>query len=288
MNNIEGTSPEDNPDCIELNTGVNNKVEDARSLASQLEFLPTRNYRVFILDEAHLFTRQAASTLLKHIEEPPAKLIFILVTNEPEKLLATIRGRCLEIALNRPTPQALQKILKRIIKKEKADKFVNDKILKKVAEYSDGKPRDSIQLLQGVVNLVAGGYDPKKALKESLASTRLLDQVAIKFLLGAYLGNASVMIKAMRDTTEHVSLLNVMLEIHEMIPQTLAGAQTLYTNPARRELLKILKDRVKKKLTLERSLIVHDKLVTAKLNAATFLAKEKDTLYQLIHTLDSK
>ena len=284
VNGIEGTSVENNPDCLELNIGVNNKVEDARMLVSKIDFIPKRKFRVFILDEAHCFTKQAASALLKHIEEPPKHIIFILCSDTPEKILPTIKGRCVEIHLEHLSKKDIIKLLEYIVKKEKVKKYINSKLIGKIAEYGIGQPRNSIQILQLVVNLTAGGYDSKKALKEAtldIGSFRI-EEASIKFLLGAYGSNPKIMIKALHDVDDHVSFLNVILELHSYMFSR--NTNKTYHSPARKEMFNILKNKLDEELfNIKRSLQVHDLLVECKRQSGLFTVKDYHLLLGLIN-----
>lgn len=285
VNDCEGENVDKHSDILEINIGTQGRVEDARNLAGQLDFVPTRQFRVFILDEIHKQTGAAASALLKPIEEPPAHVIFILVTNEPSRLLDTTRNRCVEISLNAITPDDIYKVLKRVVKKEKIEKLVDKKLLAKIAESSSGNPRESLQILQAVANLVAGGYKPKKALKEGMSSigSHALDKIAIKFLIGAYTNNLKMMFSTLFDTEDHAGLLRVMIELHAFLPAVLCGAQT-YHSPMRRELRKILLDKCGT-IKLEQSAMIHEKMTRTKLEAATYAVNERDLLMAMATTL---
>ena len=281
VNDLEGKNIDNHPDVIEINIGVNNKVEDARALTTQLDFVATSNFRIFILDEVHQQTTQAASALLKHLEEPPAHVIFILVTNTPSKLLATIRNRCVEITLNRVNNQAITKLLTRVVKKEKVKKLVSEKLIKKISEYSAGNPRESLQILQATVNLIAGGYNPKKAVKESMLNigSYQLEKVATKFLLGAYRQSLGTMLKTVYDTEDHAGLLRVLTELHAYLPARLCEATTYHSYP-RKELWRILGEKTDG-ITLEKAASIHTKIVSSRLSAATYQVPERDIFIAL-------
>ena len=134
--------------CEEINIGDSRGIDDVRSLAQRAKLAPFGNskYRIFILDECHLLTSSAASALLKVLEEPCKTTKFILCTDQPEKLLKTILGRCLKICLKQPTPEDILPYLKLVCKKEEAE--ISEKKLLKIAQASGGQPRESLQLLE--------------------------------------------------------------------------------------------------------------------------------------------
>ena len=83
-----------NLDVTELDAASHNGVDDMRELRDRAMFAPAESrYRIFIIDEAHMITNQGSNALLKIVEEPPAHLIFIFATTEPEKVIGTIRSR---------------------------------------------------------------------------------------------------------------------------------------------------------------------------------------------------
>ncbi|MEN0021384.1 MAG: DNA polymerase III subunit gamma/tau, partial [Planctomycetota bacterium] len=82
-------------DVIEIDAASNRGVDDARELIANCVYMPLRGpYKIYIIDEVHMLTREASNALLKTMEEPPEHVKFILCTTEPEKILPTIRSRC--------------------------------------------------------------------------------------------------------------------------------------------------------------------------------------------------
>ena len=271
----------DNPDTIEINIGTHNKVDDARALNTRLDFVAVNRFRVFILDEIHKQTDGAASALLKSIEEPPSHVIFILVTNLPSKLLATTRNRCVEIPLKTIESDDIYQVLVRVAKKEKLQKLVSKSILQRIAEYSGGNPRESIQILQAVANMIAGGYTGKDALNKSIHTigSYKLEQVATKYILGLYTQDLQKVIQTIYDTEDHAGLLRVMVELHSYLPAIASSVKT-YHSPQRREMLKVLKSRAKMP-DLETVANVHACMVRTRMEASSYLLPERDLLLSL-------
>ena len=152
-------------DIIEKNVGDERKIDDMRNLVQSARFLPgtTDGRRVFILDEVHALTGEAASALLKPLEEPPAHAIWILATNQPHQLLETITNRCLQLHIPDPSTEELQKLLDRILRTEKALKNISiehrDKLIAACVAGADNVPRTAIQFLQSAVSSAPTGDD---------------------------------------------------------------------------------------------------------------------------------
>jgi DNA polymerase-3 subunit gamma/tau len=144
-------------DVVEMNGAEARGIDDVRQLIKAAKYAPKKNFRVYILDEIHQWTPQAKQAFLKMLEEPPSKTIFVLCTNEPEKLPDTIINRCQQIRLGKVTLKACFALLKRTAEKEGQDLPVD--VFKQIARLTKGHPRDALQALEAVVNFVAGGGD---------------------------------------------------------------------------------------------------------------------------------
>lgn len=144
-------------DIYEFNIGTNGTLQDIRDLAEKLKFMPRHKDHkcIYILDEAHRLDKRSASGLLKELEEPPAHVMFILCTNEPENLLDTLKPRCMNIELEAYTEQNIVDLLKMVCEKESIE--IDDKYLARIAQASNFQPRESLVTLQGLANLLAGG-----------------------------------------------------------------------------------------------------------------------------------
>jgi len=137
-------------DIIEIDAASNRGVDDIRSLREAVKLSPSQSrYKVYIIDEAHMLTTEAANALLKTLEEPPEHVIFILATTAPEKLPSTIRSRCQQIKFTKATPEEIIRSLKRIVKGEKL--IIKADILSEIAQAADGSLRDAHQLLERLV-----------------------------------------------------------------------------------------------------------------------------------------
>ncbi|MCS4535566.1 DNA polymerase III subunit gamma and tau [Corynebacterium sp. HS2168-gen11] len=135
-----------NLDVTELDAASHNSVDDMRELRDRAMFAPAESrYRIFIIDEAHMVTRQGSNALLKIVEEPPAHLIFIFATTEPEKVIGTIRSRTHHYPFRLLTPQAMRQLLERTVAAEGI--HVEDSVYPLVIRAGGGSPRDTLSVL---------------------------------------------------------------------------------------------------------------------------------------------
>ena len=133
-------------DVTELDAASHNGVDDARQLIEQSHFAPAfSRYRIFILDEIHCLSNQAFNALLKTIEEPPAKTLFILCTTEAHKVLSTIVSRCQVFNFQTISVDGIVSHLQSITRCENID--ITDETLTAIARTANGGLRDALQLL---------------------------------------------------------------------------------------------------------------------------------------------
>jgi DNA polymerase-3 subunit gamma/tau len=135
-----------NMDVIEMDAASNNGVEDIRDLREKVRFLPSQSkYKVYIIDEVHMLSKGAFNALLKTLEEPPAHLLFLLATTEPQKIPATILSRCQRFDLRRIGVDDIIQSLKDVL----SDLGVKseDEALRMIANSAEGAMRDAQSLL---------------------------------------------------------------------------------------------------------------------------------------------
>lgn len=138
-------------DVIEIDGASNNGVDDIRELRDNVMFMPTSGkYKIFIIDEVHMLSTSAFNALLKTLEEPPPHVIFMMATTEVHKIPQTILSRCQRFDFRRIPIKALTDHLKFICQQENIK--ITDKALWLIARQGDGSARDSITLLDQVVN----------------------------------------------------------------------------------------------------------------------------------------
>ena len=133
-------------DVLEMDAASKTGIDDVRELIENSKYSPTSaKYKIFIIDEVHMLSKQAFNGLLKTLEEPPPSLKFILATTEARKIPVTILSRCQRFDLKRVSIENLCKHLKNIALKEKGK--ITDDAIKLIAKTSEGSVRDSISLL---------------------------------------------------------------------------------------------------------------------------------------------
>ncbi len=143
-------------DVIEMDAASNRSVEDARDLREGIRYAPLRGRaKIYILDEAHMLTREAFNTLLKSLEEPPPHVKFFFATTEPHKLPDTITSRCQRFDFRRITTPDIVRRLRQVVEQEKLS--VGDDVLAVVARAARGSMRDAEGLLDQLVSYKARG-----------------------------------------------------------------------------------------------------------------------------------
>ena len=155
---------------FEIDAASNNKTDDIRDLIEKVRIPPQiGTYKVYIIDEVHMLSKQAENAFLKTLEEPPAHIVFILATTEKNKILPTILSRCQIYDFNRIKEDEICKALIEICKKE--DFKFEQEAISIISRKSDGSLRDSLTILDRVVS-----YTNKNITTEKTSSLlNLLD-----------------------------------------------------------------------------------------------------------------
>lgn len=134
------------PDIIEIDAASNNGVDEVRNLIDKVKYAPMQGkYKVYIIDEVHMMTTGAFNVLLKTIEEPPAHVVFILATTEPNKVIPTIISRCQRFDFNKVSQKDIEKRLSIVCKEEKIE--IDPEAISLIAQLADGGMRDSLSIL---------------------------------------------------------------------------------------------------------------------------------------------
>ena len=138
-------------DVLEMDAASKTGIDDIRELIDSAKYYPTSaKYKVFIIDEVHMLSKQAFNGLLKTLEEPPPHLKFILATTEVKKIPLTIISRCQRFDLRRIKLEEMISFLKKISEKEKAK--INEKALMLIAKASEGSVRDALSILDQAIS----------------------------------------------------------------------------------------------------------------------------------------
>ncbi|HET9197818.1 MAG TPA: DNA polymerase III subunit gamma/tau [Solirubrobacterales bacterium] len=142
-------------DVIEMDAASNRSVDDVRDLRERVAYAPAGGrWKVYILDEAHMLTKEAWNAFLKTLEEPPPSTVFVLATTESHKVMATIADRCQRFDFQRPSLEQISEVLTRVAATESIE--IEDGAVAMIARSASGSFRDALGTLD---QLVAFGGD---------------------------------------------------------------------------------------------------------------------------------
>jgi len=158
-------------DVLEMDAASKTGIDDVRELIENSKYNPTNaKYKIFIIDEVHMLSKQAFNGLLKTLEEPPEKLKFILATTEARKIPITVLSRCQRFDLKRVGQQHISDHLKKISKIENGK--ISDEALNLLARASEGSVRDAISLLD------------RALVFQSIKADKIVDEKEVRKMLG--------------------------------------------------------------------------------------------------------
>ena len=136
-------------DVLEMDAASKTGVDDVRDLIEFSRYGPTSSkFKIFIIDEVHMLSKQAFNALLKTLEEPPSYLKFIFATTEVNKIPITVLSRCQRFDLSRIKPEELSEFLAKVAEMEKID--INQDVLNLISKISEGSVRDALSLLDRI------------------------------------------------------------------------------------------------------------------------------------------
>jgi DNA polymerase-3 subunit gamma/tau len=158
-------------DVIEIDGASNRGIDESRELRENVRYTPAKSrYKIYIIDEVHMLTREAFNALLKTLEEPPGHIIFVFATTEPHKIPATILSRCQRYDFKRISLKEMVENLKQIVEREEIQ--ISQRGLLVIARESEGSMRDGQSLLDQVIS-----YGGKKIRDEDITEVLgLIDQ----------------------------------------------------------------------------------------------------------------
>jgi len=190
-------------DLIEIDAASHRGIDEIRELKDGILFVPTKSkYKVFIIDESHQLTKEAANALLKTLEEPPSHAIFVLATTEIHKMIPTIISRCQRFDFRKLTLPEITKRLEIISQKEKVK--VEKAALELIALNSGGSIRDGESLLDQILTFAGASEKGKEIKAEDIKD--LLGLVEINLV-----SNFCDFI-AQKKASEAVSFLNEIID----------------------------------------------------------------------------
>lgn len=150
-------------DLVEIDAASNRGIDEIRLLKEKINYQPSQGKKkVYIIDEVHMLTKEAFNALLKTLEEPPAHVIFILATTEPDKILPTIISRCQRYDFKTLSLQDMGNQLQYILSRENLE--MEEEVKELIYEASGGSMRDAISVLE---RLIVSSSEKKISLEES-------------------------------------------------------------------------------------------------------------------------
>ncbi len=148
-------------DVIEIDAATNRGIDEIRELREAARYSPARDrYKIYILDEAHQITDAAFNALLKTLEEPPAHIVFMMATTQPEDIPQTIRSRCQHFSFHAVRFEVIQQQLRQIAQQEQI--AAEEAALSLLAEAGDGSMRDALSIMdQAIASAACDDGQPK-------------------------------------------------------------------------------------------------------------------------------
>ena len=195
-------------DVFEIDAASNRGIDEIRDLRESVKFAPTEgHYKIYIIDEVHMLTTEAFNALLKTLEEPPERVIFILATTEPHKVPATIQSRCQRYDFHRITVTEIRDRLLYVCKE--SDIAAEEDALGIIAAQADGGMRDALSILDQCMALAEGTLTAE-CVQEALG---LVGRAWIRRMAGEI---------AARDAAALIAQLSELLQSGRELKQVLA------------------------------------------------------------------
>jgi DNA polymerase III subunit gamma/tau len=217
-------------DVIEMDAASNRSVDDVRDLRERVAYAPTGGrWKVYILDEAHMLTKEAWNAFLKTLEEPPPNTVFVLATTESHKVMATIADRCQRFDFQRPSLEQISEVLNRVAAAESIE--VEEGAVAMIARSASGSFRDALGTLDQLVAF-GGSQVSLKDVLEMLGAAdadllfEAVDAVVAEDPKGVLLG-VEKMARSGRDPSQFARDLLAHLR-HLLIAQTTGEVPTSF------------------------------------------------------------
>ena len=227
-------------DIVEIDGASNRGIDEIRDLRERLRYLPTRGrYKVYILDEVHMLTKEAFNALLKTLEEPPAHVVFVFATTEIERIPYTIVSRCQRFEFKRVSLTGLTEQLEHITQSEGIR--ISRACLMRIAKAAEGSMRDAQSLLDQVVaycgmevrdedvDQILGhvGIDMLAECLRALCHQDAAAALHVMTLLQSEGHEATGIARALLEGLRHLIVLKTVPHPEELIPLSEADIETL-------------------------------------------------------------
>lgn len=231
------------PDIVELDAASNNGVDDVREIIEQVPYAPLLGkYKVYIIDEVHMLTTQAFNALLKTLEEPPAHVVFILATTDPQKVIPTVLSRCQRYNFSKISLYEIRKRTAEILDKEQIP--YEEKAVEEIARMAEGGMRDALSLLEQCLS-----YNPKELKLEDIEHIFGLtsSKEEVELFLQIHRQESSEVVRKLRDMYSHgTDTKRLAVDLLEIVKDALiysdAGKENLLNKITAAEAQEILKN----------------------------------------------
>lgn len=204
-------------DLIEVDAASRTKVDETRELLDNVQYMPTKGrYKVYLIDEVHMFSNHSFNALLKTLEEPPPHVKFLLATTDPQKLPVTIRSRCLQFNLKRISEDRIETYLVDLMEKESV--AMEGAALAPIARAAEGSMRDALSLVDQAIAFGGG------TLREAEVATMLgtIEHRQLLRIVGALSdSNGEVLLQQVEELAEQAVdftavLVELIAQLHQM------------------------------------------------------------------------
>ena len=231
-------------DLIEVDAASRAKVEETRDLMDNVQYAPSAGrFKVYLIDEVHMFSNHSFNALLKTLEEPPPHVKFLLATTEPKKLPVTILSRCLQFNLKHLTSEQITQQLETILEQEKIP--TESAANKLIAVAANGSMRDALSLLDQAI--AYGNGELQEAPVRDMLGT--VDSTELSSLLTNLAeGDAEGLLKRVDRMAEHTPdydavLAELLSSLHDIaVAQALPGNSDVVSEETRALAEKITKE----------------------------------------------
>jgi len=202
-----GVNPED---IYEIDAASNRGIDEIRAIRDAVHTYPySSKYKVYIVDEVHMLTKEAWNAFLKTLEEPPSHVIFMMATTEAHKLPDTVVSRCECFAFKKPTHQILVEAILKIAKEEKYE--IEKKSASLIATLADGSFRDAFSILQKAMHSSGDLKLSHVEIENVLGAPK--ESFVLEVLSSIALQNTEKGIEAVRKASEENADMQVFLKM---------------------------------------------------------------------------
>ncbi|MDQ3094003.1 MAG: DNA polymerase III subunit gamma/tau [bacterium] len=236
INGIPYTDDSVHLDIIEIDAASNRRIDEIRDLRDKVNIAPSiAKYKVYIIDEVHMLTKEAFNALLKTLEEPPEHVVFILATTETHKVPATIVSRTQRFPFRQVSIPDISSHLQVVAKKEKIT--IDRSAIEKISNFSDGSLRDALSLLDQISSY---GDNITSESAESLLGIPSSEH--IDALLSAVVSSnaAKILDETQRLRVNGLSANQISIQLSERLRSSLVDNKPLLTEANTLKLLKEL------------------------------------------------